>query len=128
VVIANAQVHPDYDWSKEAYEPGVVSTLLASFNAALNILNTETVALARRGFMKWGDRINARRGPTLPKVTVHFATLTFDNIQDAQERSYFNAMPTNLNLPDYQVDQVRLLARRLLHQSPDFQRFLATMQ
>lgn len=128
VVIANAQVHPEYDWSKEAYEPGVVSTLLASFNAALNILNTETVALARRGFMKWGDRINARRSPTLPKVTVHFTTLTFDNIQDTQERRYFNAMPTNLNLPDYQVDQVRSLARRLLQQSPDFQRFLATVQ
>ena len=128
VVVANSQVYPDYDWSKEAYEPGVISTLLASFDAALNILNTETAALARRGFMRWGDRVNARRGPTLPKVTVHFTTLTFDNIHDTQERSYFNAMPTNLNLPDYQVDQVRSLARRLLQQSPDFQLFLATLQ
>lgn len=128
VVVANSQVYPDYDWSKEAYEPGVISTLLASFDAALNILNTETAALARRGFMRWGDRVNARRGPTLPKVTVHFTTLTFDNIHDTQERSYFNAMPTNLNLPDYQVDQVRSLARRLLQQSPDFQQFLATLQ
>ena len=112
----------------EGYEPGVISTLLASFNAALNILNTETVALARQGFMRWGDRVNARRGPTLPKVTVHFTTLTFDDIHDTQERSYFNAMPTNFNLPEYQVYQVKSLARRLLQQSPDIQQFLATLQ
>src|SRR3546814_10588793 len=73
--------------------------LISSFGAAADILSTETVTLAKNGFQMWVDRINARRKPGAAKVTVDFATLTFDDIRDVKQRKRFNAIPTALSLP-----------------------------
>ena len=40
VVVANAQVYPEHDWSSAGRPPGLIATLEASFDAALGILST----------------------------------------------------------------------------------------
>ncbi len=125
VIVANAQIYEDYRWSREGREPGLISSVSASFDSAIGVLNNETIVLARRGFMQWARRVNER--PTRagkPPVEVSFAALTFDQIRDGEERRYFNAIPTTLSLPVKQVDDVRELAKRLLNASPEYQGFL----
>jgi NTE family protein len=125
VVVANAQTYEDYAWSREGRDPGLIDSLSASFDSAIGILNSETIGLARRGFMQWADRINRRPGRAgRPPVEVKFAALTFDQIRDADERRYFNSVPMALSLPAKQVDEVRALAGRLLRESREYNEFI----
>ncbi len=96
-VIANAQVYAPYPWSGTGRGPGLADTLSASFDASLGILNNETAALARSGFLMWAKHINAMRGPEAPQVDVNFAVLTFNRIRDPAEPERFNAMPTTFH-------------------------------
>lgn len=129
VVVANAQTYEDYAWSREGREPGLIASLSASFDSAIGILNSETIGLAKRGFMQWADRVNRRpsRASKAP-VKVHFAALTFDHIRDESQRRYFNSIPTAFSLPAGQVDEVQVLAKALLNQSPEYLSFLAELR
>lgn len=127
VVVANAQVYSQYDWSRNGMDPGLINMTRASFDAALGLLNTETVALAKQGFLMWQAHVNAMRAPEAPRVKVDFAVLTFNQISDHAERDRFNAMPTTFRLQAEQVDALRGLAGQLLDQSPEFQSFRAAL-
>ncbi len=128
VVVANAQVYREYDWSLGGDEPGMIGSVRASFDAALGILNTETASLAKQGFQMWQQRINATRGASMPPVSVYFSVLTFNHITDRDEREYFEALPTAFHLEPRDVDAVSGLAGRLLDESPEFIEFVKTVQ
>ncbi len=128
VIVANAQVYAPYAWAEDGGEPGLINTVQASFDATLGILNTETIGLAKRGFLMWAERINAMRSPQEPRVTLDFAVLTFNQIVDADERRRFNAMPTTFRLQHDEVDALRALAVRLLGQSREYKAFLDRVQ
>jgi len=127
VVVANAQVNDEYAWSREGKDPGMIAMTRASFNASLGLLNTETVSLAKQGFLMWEKHVNAMRQPGAPQVKVDFAVLTFSQIKDPVQRARFNAMPTTFRLRPEQVDALRALAGRLLEQSPEFQSFRSAL-
>jgi NTE family protein len=127
VIISNAQSYKPYEWSTEGREPGIVSTTIASFDAALNLLNTNTVAEARRSFQDWERMVNNRRAPREAKVRVHFVSLTLEDIEDAEEREWFNAIPTSLSLEEEEIDALKALPRQLLAKSSDFERFRLTL-
>ena len=128
VIVANAQVYAPYAWSVEGRAPGLINTMRASFDASLGILNTETVSLAKNGFLMWARHVSATRPPGEPGVKVDFAVLTFNQIADPAERQRFNAMPTAFHLRSTQVDALRALAGQLLGESPEFQSFLRDMR
>lgn len=127
VIVANAQTYHPFDWSTHGRSPGLSNTLQASFDASLGILNTETVSLAKNGFLMWQHRVNAMRGPDEPKVDVNFAVLTFNQIRDVPTRDHFNAMPTTFRLKPSQVDELRQLASSLLDQSLEFRHFVGEL-
>lgn len=128
VIVANAQIYEDYSWSRKGVDPGLIESLSASFDSAIGIMNSETIGLARRGFVEWADRVNRRPSRAgKPPVRVDFAALTFDQIRDDEERRYFNSVPTTFSLPSHQVDEVRTLAKRLLRDSPEFQTFVSAL-
>ncbi len=128
VVVVNAQKYAEYDWSADARDPGIISTVAASFDSSLGLLNSETITLARQGFEMWENRVNQNRDASTKKVNVHFTTLTFSQIEDAKEREWFNKLPTSLSLEAEQVDRVKGLAGKLLDKSPAFQRFLRKVE
>jgi NTE family protein len=128
VIVANAQVYNEFDWSRNGTDPSIPEMLISSFDAAVDILSTETVSLAKSGFQMWADGINARRGPGTPKVDVAFATLTFDDIDDPQEKERYNAIPTALSLPEKDVDDLETLAARLVRKSPEIQGFVRSLK
>ena len=97
-IVANAQVYPEREWSVDGGEPSLISMVEASFDAALGILNTETVSLAKQGFLMWEARANAVRAPNQLRVRVHFVLLTFEQIDERAVRDRMNAMPTTFRL------------------------------
>lgn len=124
VIIVNAQVYPETNWAVAGHEPGLIGMVRSSFDAALGILNSETVALAKREFLMWEAHANAVRGREAPPVKVYFSVLTFDRIADTSRRDRFNAMPTTFRLRVDQVDALAAEAGSLLQQSVEFRDFL----
>ncbi len=124
VVVANAQVYHETSWSLQGSEPGLINMLQSSFDAALGILNTETVSIAKREFMMWQDHVNTMRAADEPKVKVNFAILTFDQITDTAVRERFNAMPSTFRLSPGEVDALVEESGRLLRQSSEYKSFL----
>ncbi len=123
VVVANAQTYNEHEWSQAGRDPGLSSSVRASFDAALGILNTETAGLAKQGFLMWEQHVNALRGTTTDHVKVHFVVLTFNQIRDDNERRRFDRLPTRLRLAPEDVVAVRSLAGRLLDESPEYRAF-----
>lgn len=123
VIVANAQTYPEHKWSLNGEDPGLLETISASSQTALGTLNNETISLAKKEFLQWGDHVNAQRDPNDPQVEVHFSILTFDQIKDKDQRAKFDAMPTTFHLQPEQVDELRALSGSLLEQSTEFQTF-----
>lgn len=129
VVVANAQTYEEYDWSKTGADPGVIDNVTASFEAAIGIMNSETVGLAKRGFEQWVSHVSARTGRRgKPPIDLQFAVLTYGKIRDPAERRAFNEIPTALSLQPEQVDRAREFGRKLLREQPEFQRFVASLK
>lgn len=128
VIVANAQIYSEYDWSRDGDDPSIPDALQSSFDAAIDILSTETVTLAKNGFQMWADRINARRKPGSPRVSIDFAALTFDDIKDPAQRARFNAIPTALSLPEKDVDDLEAVAASLVRQSPQIRDFVTSLR
>ena len=123
-IVVNAQVYRSPKWSVSGKHPHVLQVLRASFDAAIDILNTEAATLASLEFRRWTRRINRTRGKDAPPLESHFALVTFDQIRDPKKRAWFNAIPTSASITDEQVDRVRALARELLYAQPKFRAFL----
>ncbi len=124
VVVVNAQVYQEKGWSLTGHEPGLASMINASFDAALGILNTETVAIAKREFLMWQDIVNTKRAPDEPKVKVNFVVLTFEQVVDDAVRARLNGMPTTFRLGPDQVDELITESGKLLRQSSEYKNFL----
>jgi NTE family protein len=54
--------------------------------------------------------------------------VSFDALEDADERRYFKQLPTSFYLKDEDVDRLREVGRRLLRDSPEFQRLLKALK
>jgi NTE family protein len=125
VILANAETYPEFDWSRSGDEPGLVSMLSASFDAAVGLLNSETMPLAENGFRMWTTYVNRLKNRKDRPLNLHFTTLTLDQIEDKAEKAYFNSIPTTLSLSVEQIDRVRCISRRLLRASPAFRKFIS---
>jgi hypothetical protein len=85
--------------------------------------NFETRLLAEELLRRWGSELSSDGH----RVTTHMVNVSFEELEDAEERRYFNAVPTNFNLSDEVVDRLREVGR-LLRDSPDFQRLLRELK
>ncbi len=124
VIVVNAQVYHPQRWSVRGHNPNILQQLQASFDAAIDILNTEAATLASLEYRRWARRLNKMKKPGQTKMKVFFSLVTFDQIRNPAERRRFNAVKTGAALPPDQVDAVRALAGRLLYAQPKFQAFL----
>jgi NTE family protein len=53
--------------------------------------------------------------------------VTFDQLTDPAEKTFFQNLPTTLTLPDDAVDRLTAVGGSLLRQSPEFQRLLGDL-
>jgi len=60
----------------------------------------------------------------VPNLEVYVVNVSFAEIKDATERAYLNEQPTSFVLPPEAVDRLRAAAKRIVLESPDFQRYL----
>jgi NTE family protein len=121
MIIVNAQTPPAGRWGAVHGAPGVMTLLQAAAGVQLNRYSFETIDLLRRSNAAW-TRDYAADGH--PSLSTYIIEVGFDQLADEAERRSFSGIPTTYDLPDAEIDRLRLVAQRILAESSDFQRLL----
>jgi len=106
--------------------------------------NFETIQLVREKLKEWTEEIRGkRRQGATPKegadqkspepaaggdIQSYMIVVDPDFFPSASERAFFNHLPTSFALLPETVDRIREAARRILVQSPEFQRLLRNLR
>ena len=120
VISVNAQVTPEPGIDHSASEPSVGDTLNAFTDVQMSRYDTDTKLLLAN---KLNDLKKAmqERGHN---VKIYNAEVTFQSLKTQTLKSYFNNLPTSLELSDHEVDMLIGAGRDLLRNEPRFKNFL----
>ena len=124
VIVVNAEVEGDSNIDLSNAAPSLALLLNTVSGSQIRRYNFETLLLAEELLHRWGRELSTLQRP----VTTHMVNVAFAQIDDAEERQYFNRIPTNFSLSDEEVDRVRAVGRRLLRESPDFQQLVRELR
>ena len=123
-IVVNAQAGGHHGWAQKAKVPSLATVLSAVSSVGIYRYNFETIELLRESATRWSEEAKAR-GKSLDTFV---AEVAFDNLAEAKDRDFFNAVETSFNLDDETVDRLIEVGGRLLRDSPDFQKFLADLR
>jgi NTE family protein len=143
-IIVNAEKRPD------AHPDSVEKTLTASqvlqfvTHTPITRYNLETIELLKANFKQWTAELRSRRSaieknlgqaesadPELDShgnIRFYLVEVDFDALADHAERFYLTKLPTSFHLPPEAVDRLRAAGRRILRESPEFQRLLLDLK
>jgi NTE family protein len=125
IVIVDAKTREKARWQLLDEIPGIRTILGASSTIMINKYNFETIELLHHVFRDW-TRDDEIHGQT--PIDFYIVHVAFDALPDANERDYFNNIPTSLSLEPDQVDNLRKVASKLLYGNKDFQRFVKDLE
>jgi NTE family protein len=125
VIVVNAEVRPKAEFGLAAASPGLGAILGSVSNIQIYGRNADTIELMRESLRQWARELAPHRGGRPPGTSL--VTLGFEDIEDPDERRFFQSVPTSFSLPDTTVDRLIAVARRLLRESPDYRAFLAEL-
>jgi NTE family protein len=136
-VVVNARSASTKDWQKDESPPGSIKQLAQSTGVPIERYSFETVELIkdRAAVAGWRRDLMVAKaqlaGVSLeeaeaqyPKIDTHVMDVNFENLADADERSYFMNLPTSFVLTEEQVDRLREVGGRLLRESTVYQDML----
>ena len=127
-IAVNAQARHDTPQLDRYAEVPTLSAIAFAVGNTTDRYNVETLAYARSAMNEASrDLAERQRQAGLPAgddVQAMLIEIGFDDIDDDEERAYFNALPTSYNLPPEAIDRLREIGARLLRASPDYQRLL----
>lgn len=138
LVVVNSLSSPKTDLDKKEAGPSAFYQLMQSTAVPIDHYSFEAVEMLRDIAARWkslrgirdSGAITDPSNPALnevmrvPDTEVYVVDVSFAMLDDAALRDQLNELPTTFVLPDAAVDNLRTAARRIIHASPDFQRFL----
>jgi len=119
-IVVNAKRESEESWGEIDKTSSVSSVFPIIANVQIDRYSIETLELLRSNFQLWQER--AKEAGAL--LDFHIIEVGFAAARDDAERDYLNHVPTALTLPAEDVDHLREAARRILRQSPEFQKLL----
>jgi NTE family protein len=119
-IVVNAKRESEESWGEIDKMSSVSSVFPIIANVQIDRYSVETLELLRSNFQLWQER--AKEAGAL--LDFHIIEVGFAAARDDAERDYLNHVPTALTLPAEDVDHLREAARRILRQSPEFQKLL----
>lgn len=140
VVVVNSRSSPDTDWDRRPNAPGIVSQLFQSSSVPIDHFSSESVELLKDISQRWADKreleiaerrlagmSKAQAEAAVPKLRFDAIDVSFESIEDPEERRYFMNLPTSFVLPDEAVDRLRELGGRLLRETPAYRELQQNM-
>ena len=120
VISVNAQVTPEPGIDHSAAEPSVGDTINAFTDVQMSRYDNDTKLLLANK-LKDLEKAMQEHGHN---VRIYNAEVTFESIKTQTLKSYFNNLPTSLELSDHEVDMLIRAGRDLLRNEPRFKHFL----
>ncbi|HET8817414.1 MAG TPA: patatin-like phospholipase family protein [Pseudidiomarina sp.] len=120
IISVNASAKPRYNIESTNEIPEIEDTINAVTDTQLHRYNAATLSLIRRSMQRWSDELGSWWKP----VTPFLIEVSFDGIQQSQQRLFLNQIPTSLSLSQEQADALIQAGEQLLHEHPEFQRLL----
>jgi NTE family protein len=136
-IVVNAETAADDKWYVTASLPGFGALISSYSTIAITRYNFETIMLLQESFEGWKRDVQQGRCGDTPistepgacgDITFYLIEVQFSNLEDMAEQDYFKRLPTSFALTPEQVDKLREVARRLLNDSGEFQRFLKDLR
>ena len=140
LLVVNAHSDHQKDWEKKASPPGTLKQLVQTSGVPIERYSFETVELmkdrAEVADMRRSLQIAEAQlaGATLaeaeamyPRQDFYVMDVSFDKVQDPQDREYFMSLPTSFVLEPEAVDRLVEVAGELMRQSPVYQDILETI-
>jgi NTE family protein len=121
VIVVNASVTSVTGLGRTQMLPSISDTLTVVTDMQLHLYNTETNELLKEELMQWARTLASATGQP---VDSYYINIDATNIEDQEERIYFNKIPTSFSLKQEQADRLISLARRMLKNNPEYQRLL----
>lgn len=123
IVVVNAQQPNMKAWSRRDAAPGVVAVLKALGGFQLNRYSFETVDLLERSLQDLEEEYR-RSDPTSKGIDTYVIEVNLADVQRGETGGGIPFIPTRLSLSKETTNQLRAIARRLLTNSPEFQRLI----
>ena len=101
----------------------MTKTVTALTDISMHLYSVETKSLLKEKLEQWAKEVSTAENP----ITPYFIELDFNDIQDPDERDFFNGIPTSFVLEKEQVDHLIELAGKLLRKNPNYQRLLSDL-
>lgn len=120
VIAVNALRFPVVDWDSHDAPPDTDIVTDQMWSIPVDRITLDGVEQVRDKLDTWQAAANGRHA--------YFAQVTFENLKDPAERSYFKQVKTRLQLPKEQIDKVREIGGRLLREAPGFQKLLSDLK
>lgn len=123
-IIVNAEAKQSTRrWSLLEEDPGLTDVGDVALTAMINNYTYESTALLRRMVKDWST-FRRTEVPHEASLDYYVTEVSFQALPNAEERAAFLDLPTSFNLSDEAVDRLREAAKRILYNSPDFQRLV----
>jgi NTE family protein len=127
IIIVNAEAKQSTRrWSLLEESPGLPDVGDVALTAMINNYTYESTALLRRMVQEW-SAFRQTEVPHEAPLDYYVTEVSFHALPNAEERVGFLDLPTSFNLSDEAVDRLRDAAKRILYNSPDFQRLVGDL-
>jgi NTE family protein len=123
IISVNASTDPEPEMDASNVQPSLEETINAVTDVQLHRYNAATEELLQESVQRW-----ARDLSTLGRsVTPHFIRIGFRDIEQVQDRQFFNRIPTSFELSDEQVDRLIAAGHDLLRENPDYSQLVSEL-
>ncbi len=120
VISVNASVKPAYAIEASNEIPSIDNTVSAVTDIQLHRYNAATISVMNQALIRWSQELSDFWQPVEP----YLIEISFDGVQQEQQRLLLNQIPTGLALTPEQADALIQAGQQLLHNHPDFQRLM----
>ncbi len=136
-LVVNAETEVDDRWSRSSKPPPLGTAIESYSSVVITRYNFETIMLLRESFGPWTEEVRRSRCGDQPisldpgacgDIRFYLIEIKFNNVQDVDSRKHFKRLPTSFKLDPVEVDRLRAVARKLLEESPEYQRLLKDLR
>jgi NTE family protein len=138
VVVVNSVSSPETPWNRSVNGPGSIDLLIKATGVPIDHYSYEEVETLKDTQARWDSMRKLRKSklfannkdPELakivntPDIDLYAVNVAFNMLDDKAEYEYLNSLPTSFALPPEAVDRLRAAAKKIILNSPEFQKII----
>jgi NTE family protein len=123
-IVVDASTEPDRSFRLVPSPPSLAAMIGSITDTQLHRYNFETMALLHEFMKRSASELSSHGEP----VQAHLIEVAEYEIDDPDDREFFDNVPTSLGIDDESVDRLVEIGRRLLRESDEFQKLLTELR